>query len=99
MTSQHQSDVDEIARLYKRQLWVTEFCTADWNATKTGKNQHAEKDVLRFIKDALPRLERSSDVERYAWFGTAPGNTPTGCSALCDASGALTKLGEAYAEI
>ena len=49
--------------------------------------------MLRFIKDALPRLERSSDVERYAWFGTAPGNTPTGCSALFDASGALTKLG------
>ena len=97
--SQLLSHVDKIARLYKRPLWITEFCPADWSATKTGKNQHAEKDVLRFIKDALPRLERSSDVERYAWFGTAPGNTPTGCSALCDASGALTKLGEAYAEI
>lgn len=96
--SQLLSHLDKIARLYKRPLWITEFCPADWSATKTGKNQHAEKDVLRFIKDALPRLERSNDVERYAWFGTAPGNTPTGCSALCDASGALTKLGEAYAE-
>ena len=97
--SQLTSHLDKIARLYKRPLWITEFCPADWSATKTGKNQHAEKDVLRFIKDVLPRLERSNDVERYAWFGTAPGNTPTGCSALCDASGALTKLGEAYAEI
>lgn len=97
--SQFLSHVDKIARLYKRPLWITEFCPADWTATKTGKNQHAEKDVLRFIKDALPRLERSNDVERYAWFGTAPGNTPTGCSALCDASGALAKLGEAYAEV
>lgn len=96
--SQLTSHLDKIARLYKRPLWITEFCPADWSATKTGRNQHAEKDVLRFIKDALPRLERSSDVERYAWFGTAPGNTPTGCSALFDASGALTKLGEAYAE-
>ncbi len=96
--SQFMSHLDKIARLYKRPLWITEFCPADWSATKTGKNQHAEKDVLRFIKDALPRLERSNDVERYAWFGTAAGNTPTGCSALCDASGALTKLGEAYAE-
>ncbi|MFO1485613.1 MAG: glycosyl hydrolase [Verrucomicrobiaceae bacterium] len=96
--SQFLSHIDKIARLYKRPLWITEFCPADWTATKTGKNQHEEKDVLRFIKDALPRLERSNDVERYAWFGTAPGNTPTGCSALCDASGALTKLGEAYAE-
>lgn len=96
--SQLLSHLDKIARLYKRPLWITEFCPADWTATKTGKNQHEEKDVLRFIKDALPRLERSNDVERYAWFGTAPGNTPTGCSALCDASGALTKLGEAYAE-
>ena len=97
--SQLTSHVDKIARLYKRPVWITEFCPADWSATKTGKNQHAEKDVLRFIKDALPRLERSSDVERYAWFGTGAGNTPTGCSALFDASGTLTKLGEAYAEV
>jgi hypothetical protein len=96
--SQLTSHLDKIARLYKRPLWITEFCPADWSATKTGKNQHAEKDVLRFIKDALPRLERSNDVERYAWFGTAAGNSPTGCSALFDASGTLTKLGEAYAE-
>jgi hypothetical protein len=97
--SQLTSHVDKIARLYKRPVWITEFCPADWSATKTGKNQHAEKDVLRFIKDALPRLERSSNVERYAWFGTGPGNGPTGCSALFDASGSLTKLGEAYAEV
>lgn len=97
--SQILSHLDKIARLYKRPLWITEFCPADWSAAKTGKNQHPEKDVLRFIKEVLPRLERSSDVERYAWFGTLPGNTPTGCSALSDSSGALTKLGEAYAEV
>jgi hypothetical protein len=96
--SQLMTHLEKIARLYKRPLWITEFCPADWSAAKNGKNEHAEKDVLRFIKDALPRLERSSDVERYAWFSAAPGNTPTGCSALFDANSTITKLGEAYAE-
>ena len=92
------SHLDKIARLYKRPLWITEFCPADWTATKTGKNQHDEKAVLRFLEDALPKLERSRDVERYAWFSAAPGATPTGCSALVDAQGELTRLGEAFAE-
>ncbi len=91
--------LEKIARLYKRPLWITEFCPADWSASKTGKNQHSQKDVLAFIKDALPRLERASFLQRYAWFSSAPGNTPTGCSALFDSDGTLTKLGEAYAAI
>lgn len=93
------SHVEKIARLYRLPVWITEFCPADWNAAKTGRNQHSEREVLRFIEDALPWLERSPLVQRYAWFGTAPGNTPTGCSALFDRDGAITKLGKAYAEI
>ena len=91
--------LDKIAKLYKRPLWITQFCPADWSASKTGKNQLSQKDVLAFIKEALPRLERASFLQRYAWFSSIPGNTPTGCSALFDADGALTKLGEAYAAI
>ncbi len=98
-SSQLMLHLDKIAKLYRRPLWITEFCPADWNANKTGKNQYSEKEVLAFLKDALPRLERTSFLHRYAWFSSAPGNTPTGCSALFDAEGNLTKLGEAYAAI
>ncbi len=96
---QFMTHLEKIAKLYKRPLWITEFCPADWTAGKTGKNNYTQKEVLSFIKDLLPQLERSSFVHRYAWFNSAAGNTPTGCSALFEADGALTKLGEAYAEI
>ena len=97
--SELMTHLEKVARLYKLPLWITEFCPADWSAGKTGKNQHSEKDVLAFLKDALPRLERTNYLQRYAWYTSAPGNSPTGCSALFDAEGNLTKIGEAYASI
>ncbi len=98
-SAQLMGHLGKIARMYGRPLWITEFCPADWSAGKTGKNRFSQMQVLNFIKDILPRLERESFVHRYAWFSSAPGNTPTGCSALFENDGALTKLGEAYAEI
>lgn len=91
--------LEKIFRLYRHPVWITEFCPADWSASKTGKNQHSQQEVLAFIKDVLPRLERASYVQRYAWFSSEPGNTPTGCSALFDGDGNLSKVGEAYAAI
>jgi hypothetical protein len=92
------SYLDRIAKLYKLPVWITEFCPGDWGAAKTGKNKHSEKDVLRFIKDTLPQLERASHVHRYAWFCATPKNAALGCSALFDDAGKLTPLGEAYAK-
>jgi hypothetical protein len=97
-SSQFMSHVDRIAKLYKLPVWITEFCPGDWSAAKTGKNKHSEKDVLRFIKDTLPQLERASHVQRYAWFCATPKNAALGCSALFDDAGKLTPLGEAYAK-
>ncbi len=97
-SAQFMSHLDKIARLYKLPIWVTEFCPADWSAGKTGKNQNAQKDVLRFIKDTLPKLERASYLHRYAWFSATPSNAALSCSALFDAEGKITPLGKAYAD-
>lgn len=92
------SVLDRIAKLYDRPIWLTEFCPADWTALKTGKNKNTEKDVLRFIQDTLPKLERASHVHRYSWFCTTPKNAALGTSSLFDNNGTLTPLGKAYAE-
>lgn len=96
--TQLMSHLDRVAKLYKLPVWITEFCPGDWSTGKTGKNKHTQKDVLKFIKDALPRLERASFVHRYAWFCTTPKNAALGCSALFDNEGKITPLGEAYAK-
>ena len=97
-SAQLMSHLDRVAKLYKLPLWITEFCPADWGAGKTGKNKHSQKDVLKFIKDVLPRLERASFVHRYAWFSATLKNPPLSCSALFDSEGKITPLGEAYAK-
>lgn len=96
--SQLLSVLDRIAKLYDRPIWLTEFCPADWTALKTGKNKNTEKDVLSFIKDTLPKLERASHLHRYAWFCTTPKNAALGTSSLFDNDGKITALGEAYAK-
>ena len=96
--AQFMGHLDRVAKLYKMPLWITEFCPGDWNALKTGKNKHTQKDVMRFIKDTLPRLERVSYLHRYAWFCATPKDAALSCSALFDADGSINPLGKAYAE-
>lgn len=90
--------LDRVAKLYDKPLWITEFCPGDWSALKSGKNKYEQKEVLRFIKDTLPKLERASFVHRYAWFCATPENAALGCSALFNGDGKLNELGEAYAK-
>ena len=48
------------------------------------------------MEKALPALEKLDFVERYAWFPAKPDNRALGTSALFDAAGELTPLGEFY---
>jgi hypothetical protein len=41
-------------------------------------------------------LDKLDFVERYAWFPAKTTSIPLGTSALFDANGALTRLGECY---
>jgi hypothetical protein len=48
------------------------------------------------MDQVLPELDDLDFLERYAWFPSLPDSPPLGTSALFDAEGALTPLGELY---
>lgn len=83
-------------KMYKRPLWITEFAVGDWQAASVEENKHSALDVLRFMDRVLPMLDRLDFLERYAWFPAQPDNRALGTSALFDADGVLTPLGECY---
>lgn len=94
-----QALVNKLAKtlqLYDRPLWITEFGVGDWKAKEVGENEHGPEAVLRFMDNVLPMLEELDYLERYAWFPARPESGPLGTSALFDAEGELTPLGERY---
>jgi hypothetical protein len=91
--------VEKIQKLYKKPIWITEFAVADWTANEEKRNKYSTKAVLEFMEDALPKLEKMDYVERYSWFSGDPSSHVLGTSALFDAEGKLTTLGELYASI
>jgi hypothetical protein len=88
--------LEAIHKLYGKPIWITEFAIADWSAKSRKDNKQSPRDVLRFMKAVLPKLERLRFVERYAWFHANPDHPKLGPSALFDEQGNLTELGEFY---
>lgn len=80
----------------QRPVWITEFAVGDWEAKSVEQNRHKPETVLRFMEQVLPMLDKLDFVERYAWFPAKTTSIPLGTSALFDANGALTPLGELY---
>lgn len=88
--------LEQIHQLYRKPIWITEFAVGDWTAESVAANKFKPDAVLRFMEQVLPRLDRLDFVERYAWFSAKPDNHALGTSALLDAEGKLTRLGECY---
>jgi len=88
--------LEDVANLYDRPLWITEFAVGDWSAKTPEENRHSPKVVLRFMEEVLPMLDKLDFLERYAWFSAGQDSPPLGTSALYNAEGELTPLGECY---
>lgn len=88
--------LQEVHELYRRPIWITEFAVGDWSAESVAEHRHKPDAVLRFMEDLLPQLDQLDFVERYAWFSAKPDDKALGTSALLDAEGKLTRLGECY---
>jgi hypothetical protein len=82
---------------YHLPIWITEFATADWNATTPAANQYTPADALGFMQRLLPKIDGLSFVQRYSWFSGDPTNAQLWPSALIGADGKLTTLGQWYA--
>ena len=85
-----------IKKMYGKPLWLTEFAVGDWDAKTPEANKHKPHEVLKFMKEILPRLEKMNFLEKYAWFPASQNSAALGTSALFDKSGKLTRLGEYY---
>jgi len=82
---------------YHLPIWITEFATADWNATTPAANLYTPEQVLAFMQRLLPKLEQLDFVKRYSWFSGDPKSAQMWSSALIDVNGNLTELGKWYA--
>ncbi len=90
------SRLQNVYKMFKRPIWITEFAVGDWQAKSLEEHEHSPQDVLRFMEKVLPRLDNLDFLERYAWYPAGPDSIPLGTSALFDTEGALTPLGECY---
>jgi hypothetical protein len=82
---------------YHLPIWITEFATADWNATTPAANPYTPEQVLAFMQRLLPKLEQLDFVKRYSCFSGDPKSAQMWSSALIDVNGNLTELGKWYA--
>lgn len=92
--------MEDIYTMYgQRPLLISEFSTVDWGATERGFNRFTEKDVLDFMKQAIPWLEEQEWIAGYAWHNFATNHTAGGPAALFDMNGGLTTVGQFYASV
>jgi hypothetical protein len=80
----------------RRPVWLTEFAVADWPAKTREQNRYKPEQVLAFMKKVMPKLEALDCLERHAWFPANPDSAALGPSALLDADGKPTPLGEYF---
>lgn len=75
---------------YGKRIWLTEFSCLDGSAPASDANTQ-----LRYMQEAVTRLEADPHVMRYAWFlaRTGPNSNPLG---LLAGSGVTSTLGKAY---
>ena len=89
--------IKRVHQAYRRPVWLTEFAVADWKAEREGRpNRYSPERVMAFMTEALPKLQALDCLERYAWFTDDGTSVALGTSALLDAQGNLTPLGEFY---
>lgn len=89
--------LEQVAKQFRKPLWITEFACGDWQAKTPQQNRHRPDQVLKFMESVIPRLEKARFIERYAWYSAPTTSNALGTSALFEPDGSLTKLGSLYA--
>jgi len=90
--------LQDLYNKYHLPIWITEFATVDNAAQTMEQNHYTPAQVLGFMQRLLPKLEELSFVARYSWFSGSPTSSRLWPSALVDANGNLTTLGQWYAD-
>lgn len=88
--------MEQVYKLFGRPIWITEFAVGDWQAKTRAEHRYKPDQIVRFMRELLPRLNEMKIIERYAWFPAKPDNRALGSSALFNTDGSLTEVGETY---
>ena len=88
--------LQEAHKMFGRPLWITELGVGDWQAKTREANRYHPDQIVHYLEQLLPRLERMDVIERYAWFPAKPDSRALGPCALFNADGSLTRVGETY---
>jgi hypothetical protein len=83
----------------RRPLLISEFAVADWGAKTVDQNSHSPEEVLKFMKNVLPWMEKQNWIAGYSWFSFEIHEAVGTSSALFDKSGKLTTLGKFYSSV
>jgi hypothetical protein len=88
-----------VHQMFNRPLWITEFAVGDWQAQTRAENKYRPEQIVKFMEQLLPQLDRCEFVERYAWFPAKPDNRALGPCALFNEDDSLTPVGQAYRSV
>ena len=83
----------------RRPLLISEFAVADWGAKTVDQNSHSPEEVLKFMKNVLPWMEKQNWIAGYSWFSFGMHEAVGTSSALFDKNGKLTTLGKFYSSV
>ncbi len=89
-------EIEVVYETYGLPIWITEFGVADWGVASVEQNRYTSAQVLAFMQNILPRLDKMEYVHRYAWFNSSPTHPALAPSALFNTDGTLTPLGVYY---
>lgn len=92
--------VEAARRDYGKPIWITEFGINDKEASKERPSKVKPKDVIAFLREVLPELEKLPWVERYCYYTPHGLSSPkTGASGLLGDDGKLTDVGRYFASV
>lgn len=91
--------VAELHEKYERPVWVTEYAVADWNASKTRRNEYSRKQVETFMRETVAGMRKMPYVERFAWKNRPINDLQMGTSSLFNLDGTTTSTGKLYASL
>ncbi len=83
----------------RRPLLITEFSPGDWKAKTPEEHALTKEEVLDFMKEVLPWMERQNWIAGYAWFCWTEDDAPGASSALFDRDDNITALGRYYMSV
>ena len=91
--------IDSIYNKYKKPIWITEMCVADWTATTVHPEKFTTAQIQTFMDQVVTGMKQRTYVERFTWKTRPVADMNMGNGSLIANDGTLTALGQHYASL